>query len=232
MIDSLIKMDSQRNVYRSYYSSDFKYNVISNEPTIKKIEVLPETKILLCCDGYTEKATSELLVHYINSNDKEYKDPADAIVGLTHYCRERGSRDNMSGILIYLSDGSNYETKNTYSPMILSKKIYTDPYIFWSCEDMIEAYVNELIYRDFLIMKENESLPVNTDERCKVLKECMVDIIQNKKDKWSLQYNYYKKETEELLKELCKTEESKKENEDITESYLRLSKDINKLDLR
>jgi len=75
--------------------------------------------LLMCCDGIYEGDifTRESVIQWVADKMKEVNDPALVCAKLLDECLYRGSRDNMSAMMIFFEDGTSYhQDKNEYIP--------------------------------------------------------------------------------------------------------------------
>jgi len=81
-------------------------------------EVTSEDFLFIACDGIFEGDifTRESLVEWITAKMKETDDLAMVMAELLDECLSRGSRDNMSAMLIQFKDGREYEREDEYIP--------------------------------------------------------------------------------------------------------------------
>ena len=74
-------------------------------------------KLLICCDGLVEKLTNEQVVQFvINESKLNPNDPAQVVSKLLDFSLIRGSKDNMSAMLIEFTDGTDYNNGDTFIP--------------------------------------------------------------------------------------------------------------------
>lgn len=83
-------------------------------------EVKTSDFIFLACDGIYEGDifTPESVVQYISEKLRETEDLAKITSDLLDECVNRGSKDNMSAMIIQLKDGTSYNSENEYVPGI------------------------------------------------------------------------------------------------------------------
>jgi len=75
--------------------------------------------LLLACDGIYEGDifTRESVIQWVGDKLKEFQDPALVSAKLLDECLSRGSRDNMSAMIVLFEDGTSYvQEKNQYIP--------------------------------------------------------------------------------------------------------------------
>jgi len=80
--------------------------------------------IFLACDGIFEQMSNSEVMKFIHNQlfSEKNEDLADVVSQLTMQSLSSGSRDNMSSMLIYLGDGTNYNQKKSISSwFILSR---------------------------------------------------------------------------------------------------------------
>jgi len=84
-------------------------------PDIDVLELVEGEKIVLMCDGLVEKASNEQIAQLVeNQLQHQRADPCAIVLNMIDFSLERGSRDNMSAMLILLEDGSSYVHKDEY----------------------------------------------------------------------------------------------------------------------
>jgi len=81
-------------------------------------EVTSDDFLFIACDGIYEGDifTRESVVEWISDRLKETNDIAQIMADLLDECVLRGSRDNMSAMLIQFKDGTDYERGDEYVP--------------------------------------------------------------------------------------------------------------------
>jgi len=81
-------------------------------------EVTHEDFLFIACDGIYEGDifTRESVVEWISDKLKETNDIAQVMAELLDECVVRGSRDNMSAMLVQFKDGTDYEKPDEYVP--------------------------------------------------------------------------------------------------------------------
>jgi len=74
--------------------------------------------LLLACDGIYEGDifTREGVVEWVAQKMKQTDDIAVIVAELLEECKDRGSRDNMSAMIIQFTDGTNYDRDDEYVP--------------------------------------------------------------------------------------------------------------------
>jgi len=91
-------------------------------PDITTVTVRAGDQLLLCCDGIVEQMTNEDAADFIHNElsglqAKDF-DPASVMSGLLKYSLQKGSKDNMSAILICFNEsedyGKEYEAKDKF----------------------------------------------------------------------------------------------------------------------
>jgi len=78
--------------------------------------VLPGDRLLLYCDGLVEQMQNEDVASFVYKELKEVKDkkdldPAKILVKLIDLSLEKGSKDNMSALMVLFEDGTDYDRK-------------------------------------------------------------------------------------------------------------------------
>jgi len=81
-------------------------------------EVTEKDFLLLACDGIYEGDifTREGVVEWVAEKLKHTDDIAVIVADLLEECKDRGSRDNMSAMIIQFTDGSSYDRLDEYVP--------------------------------------------------------------------------------------------------------------------
>jgi len=94
-----------------------KQQVICVPDYIEK-EVTSDDFLFIACDGIFEGDifTRESVVEWITEKLKQTDDIAQVMAELLDECVLRGSRDNMSAMLIQFKDGTDYEKPDEYIP--------------------------------------------------------------------------------------------------------------------
>jgi protein phosphatase len=90
-------------------------------PEYRKTEVISTSDfLLLACDGIYEGDifTPETVVQFISEKLQQTDDLAKITSDLLDECVTRGSKDNMSAMLIQFKDGTSYNSDNEYVPGI------------------------------------------------------------------------------------------------------------------
>ena len=90
-------------------------------PDIHTIDCVSGEKLLIMCDGLVEKCTNEQVVQFVEAeltkqHSAPHKDPAVIMERLIDYSLEKGSKDNMSCMLVLLEEGSDYQKGDEYVP--------------------------------------------------------------------------------------------------------------------
>lgn len=114
-------------------------------PEIRHFEVKAGYKILILCDGFTEKNTRSQIIDFINRDDMNYMcedfkyDPLPALIRLVNHCFSLNTTDNMTGILVGLDDGSKYSPLDLYVPCEFKKQYNKNKHI-----DFVKEYIREV----------------------------------------------------------------------------------------
>jgi len=81
-------------------------------PDIEHVIVETGDRLLLYCDGIVEQMQNEDVSTFIHKEMKEVKakdqDPAGVLVGLVELSLAKGSKDNMSALMVVFDDGTDY----------------------------------------------------------------------------------------------------------------------------
>ena len=89
-------------------------------PDIQTIECVAGEKLLIMCDGLVEKASNEQVVqfveHALQQQADSEADPALVMQQLIDFSLEKGSKDNMSCLLVLFEDGDDYNAEDQYVP--------------------------------------------------------------------------------------------------------------------
>jgi len=74
--------------------------------------------LLMACDGIYEGDifSRDSVIQWVAEKLKEFQDPAVVCAKLLDECLARGSRDNMSAMIILFEDGTSYQRDNEYIP--------------------------------------------------------------------------------------------------------------------
>lgn len=72
--------------------------------------------LLLACDGLFEKMTNEQVMDALIENEKAGNEIGQILVNLLDLSLERGSRDNMTAILIHFEDGTDVSQPDQFLP--------------------------------------------------------------------------------------------------------------------
>ena len=87
---------------------------------LQSMELVAGEKLLIMCDGLVEKCSNEQVVQFVEAELQKQgegvKDPAQVVERLIDYSLEKGSKDNMSAMLILLEDGTDYAKGDEYVP--------------------------------------------------------------------------------------------------------------------
>jgi len=91
---------------------------VTCDPEYKTIEVTTDDFLLIGCDGIYEGDifTVESVIKYISDKLEITDDLAQIASDLLDECLERGSKDNMSAMIIQFKDGRDYEKKDEFVP--------------------------------------------------------------------------------------------------------------------
>jgi len=91
---------------------------VTCEPEYKTIEVNSNDYLFLGCDGIYEGDifTVESVIKYINDKLEQTNDLAQITADLLDECLKRGSKDNMSAMIIQFKDGKDYNNGDEYVP--------------------------------------------------------------------------------------------------------------------
>jgi len=119
------RVDGQLAMSRAI--GDWSYKSDANlTPTTQKVIAVPDVKVqhaeygdslLLCCDGIVEQMTNEDAASFIAKEMQDTPDDPGVVVSkLLDHSLDKGSKDNMTAMLICMKDGSGYEKKDEYLP--------------------------------------------------------------------------------------------------------------------
>jgi len=149
----MARVDGQLALSRAFGDRMLKQPMTS-PPELRKVTSYPEIIqnsaskedfLFLACDGIYEGDvfTRESVIKYISDKLNETDDIALICAQVLDECLKRGSRDNMSAMIIQFVDGTSYEKENEYIP---------GP---WFSEDgdskFMEAYTNDAKAAGFTI---------------------------------------------------------------------------------
>jgi len=106
---------------RSYkVPTDFppKDQQVTCDPEYKSIEVTTDDFLLIGCDGIYEGDifTVESVIKYVSDKLEKSDDLAQIASDLLEECLERGSKDNMSAMIIQFKDGKDYDKADEFVP--------------------------------------------------------------------------------------------------------------------
>jgi len=101
-------------------------------PDFHMEEITTNDFIFLACDGIYEGDifTPETVIQFISEKLLQSEDLAKIASDLLDECVLRGSRDNMSAMIIQFTDGTSYNSENEYVPGVYhdeKKKIFKTP---------------------------------------------------------------------------------------------------------
>ena len=93
-------------------------------PDVFTLDCVQGEKLLIMCDGLVEKCSNEQVVHFVEQElsamtqqgSSKGRDPATIVERLIDYSLEKGSKDNMSAMLVLLEDGTDYTRGDEYVP--------------------------------------------------------------------------------------------------------------------
>eukprot|EP01125_Pyxidicula_operculata_P010027 TRINITY_DN3294_c2_g1_i1.p1 TRINITY_DN3294_c2_g1~~TRINITY_DN3294_c2_g1_i1.p1 ORF type:complete len:608 (-),score=247.48 TRINITY_DN3294_c2_g1_i1:647-2470(-) len=81
-----------------------------------EIELDEDDFVFICCDGIFEAYKNEEAIQFIQSQMKETKDTAKILSNLLYSVLKKGSKDNMTAMVIELQDGSDYNKPLEFIP--------------------------------------------------------------------------------------------------------------------
>jgi len=105
-----------RSVGDAGYKSDSKIPYSEQKvvaiPDITKVTAEPGDMLLLCCDGIFEKMTNDDVAEFVYEEEQKFQsDPGVVLQNLLEQSLQRGSKDNMTALMVCLRDGSKLEFK-------------------------------------------------------------------------------------------------------------------------
>jgi serine/threonine protein phosphatase PrpC len=91
---------------------------VTSKPEIISNDATSNDYLFLACDGIYEGDvfTRELVIKYISDQLKQTDDLAVVCANVLDECLKRGSRDNMSAMIIQFAEGTNYARTTDYIP--------------------------------------------------------------------------------------------------------------------
>jgi len=91
---------------------------VTSKPEILMNEATADDYLFLACDGIYEGDvfTRELVIKFISDQLKQTDDLATISGAVLDECLRRGSRDNMSAMIIQFTDGTSYSRSTEYIP--------------------------------------------------------------------------------------------------------------------
>jgi protein phosphatase len=91
---------------------------VTCDPEYKTIEVTTDDFLLIGCDGIYEGDifTVESVIKYVADKLEKSDDLAQIAAELLEECLERGSKDNMSAMIIQFKDGKDYDKADEFVP--------------------------------------------------------------------------------------------------------------------
>lgn len=114
------RVDGTLAVSRAIGDKEFKCNAELG-PTEQKVISLPDWTsvkidtptsdfLFLCCDGLFERMTNEEVIGFVREqlDQDPSADPANVISRLIDHSLQKGSQDNMTGVLVQFQDGKDY----------------------------------------------------------------------------------------------------------------------------
>lgn len=117
------RVDGELAMSRSV--GDFLYkNNLNLPPSEQKVIALPDVNIFtceegetvfLCCDGILETCNEQSIESFL-SKELKNNQPAEVLKALLEMCLLYGSKDNMSTILVQLTDGSSVAPTYSFTP--------------------------------------------------------------------------------------------------------------------
>jgi serine/threonine protein phosphatase PrpC len=105
---------------------------LERTPENQKVTAVPDFEqrvarrgdfMLVACDGFFEKLTSERVMQIIKESLEAKLDPCEAIVKLMDESLTAGSTDNMTAVLVLFQDGREYHQQN---PQFLPGKMFVE----------------------------------------------------------------------------------------------------------
>lgn len=87
---------------------------VISEPDVTVMECVAGEKIVVVCDGLLERASNEQLIEFVESSLNDKSDPAALACDMLEWSLGRGSKDNMTAMVILLEDGSDYNAEDEY----------------------------------------------------------------------------------------------------------------------
>jgi protein phosphatase len=106
---------------RSYkIPTDFppKDQQVTCDPEYKSVPITDQDFLFLGCDGIYEGDifTVESVIQYISEKLEKTDDLAQVCADLLEECLQRGSKDNMSAMIVQFKDGRDYDRADEYCP--------------------------------------------------------------------------------------------------------------------
>jgi len=91
---------------------------VTSKPEIIQNEASGSDYLFLACDGIYEGDvfTREMVIKFISDQLKQTDDLAIICASVLDECLKRGSRDNMSAMIIQFSEGTTYASSTDYIP--------------------------------------------------------------------------------------------------------------------
>jgi hypothetical protein len=83
-------------------------------PDVSLIYLQPDEFLFICCDGIFESFSNEGTIDYLRNHLKDNRDQAVVLSNMLTSVLKGGSRDNMSSLLIQLTDGTDYNLKDEF----------------------------------------------------------------------------------------------------------------------
>ncbi len=114
------RVDGELAMSRAF--GDFPYKLDPNRsPLDQKVIALPDVsrkivtsndQLLVCCDGFFETLSTLEVGQYMHRN--RGSDPSAVMAGLCQYSLDKGSKDNMSGTIVYFKSGAQVTPARRY----------------------------------------------------------------------------------------------------------------------
>eukprot|EP01059_Diplonema_ambulator_P009849 TRINITY_DN19837_c0_g2_i2.p1 TRINITY_DN19837_c0_g2~~TRINITY_DN19837_c0_g2_i2.p1 ORF type:complete len:472 (+),score=93.85 TRINITY_DN19837_c0_g2_i2:1224-2639(+) len=120
------RVDGKLAVSRAYGDAEYKAGSDATKtkviavPEVTHTECGPADFVLLSCDGVFESNfTNEEVVEFIHNKLKTTNDLAEVASAVCDEALERGSRDNISAMIVQFTDGSDYASLPQHKDIIL-----------------------------------------------------------------------------------------------------------------
>jgi len=116
------RVNSSLAVSRAFGDSQYKDNVnlpkdkqkVISVPDVSLVHLQPDQFLFICCDGIFEALTNESTIEFLQTRLKESQDLSHILSELITTVLKGGSRDNMSAMIIQVSDGTDYNREDEY----------------------------------------------------------------------------------------------------------------------